>query len=148
MNINVSGRITASPCVVSEERVSVDLGQTLQASSLASSGAGSAMVPFQLRLINCPAGTTSVTARFSGQADPQSPQRWKNIARSPASNTAVEITERSSNTLVSNGSTLISFIASGSNSTQFNLQARAYSALGSATPGDISSVITATFEYQ
>ncbi|WP_407438865.1 fimbrial protein [Lelliottia sp.] len=149
VSINVTGKVVASPCTTingGNNTLDVDLGSNIQAADLAAANSGSTMKTFDLPLTGCPSGTTNIKVTFSGTADGTTTTLWKNTAPTPATNTAVELSEQGTGTLLSNGSTLTAPVTSGA--ATFKLQARAFSAVGSVTPGDISSVIVATFEYQ
>lgn len=148
VTINVTGKVVASPCTTinsGNPTLDVNLGDAIQANTLADAGSGTPLIKFDLPLEHCPVGTSNVKATFSGTAD-TSPELWKNGAAKPAANTAVELSEQDTGTIVSNGSTLNAGVSDG-NAT-FKLQARAVSSAGSAGPGDISSTIVVAFEYQ
>ncbi|MBT1713642.1 type 1 fimbrial protein [Enterobacter dykesii] len=149
VNINVTGRVIASPCTTingGSDSLSVSLGETIQATTLSKPDSGTPKVTFDLPLTGCPLGTLNVKATFSGTADTTSPTMWKNTAASPAANTAVELSTQADSTILGNGSTLTVPVSDG-NAT-FKMQARAYSSAGSVTPGDIDSTIIVAFEYQ
>lgn len=147
VNIKVTGKIVASPCTTingGSSTLNVPLGD-IQATTLATAGSGSSMVAFELPLTGCPASTTKVKVTFSGTADTDA-TRWKNTAAAPAASTSVEISQQDTSVLVSNDTSITEDVVSGA--VTYKLQARAYSKDGSAMPGDIESVIVASFEYQ
>ncbi|MDK9366333.1 fimbrial protein [Lelliottia wanjuensis] len=149
VSIDIKGKVIASPCTTvngGEATKAVALGDTIGADTLATAGSGTPLVKFELPLTGCPAGTTNIKATFSGTADGTTTTMWKNTAATPAPNTAIELSNQTGSALISNGSSITEAVTSGT--ATFKLQARAYSAAGSATPGDIESVIVATFEYQ
>ncbi|MDK9357758.1 type 1 fimbrial protein [Lelliottia sp. V106_10] len=149
VSIDIKGKVIASPCTTvngGEATKAVALGDTIGADTLATAGSGTPLVKFELPLTGCPAGTTNIKATFSGTADGTTTTMWKNTATTPAPNTAIELSNQTGSALISNGSSVTEAVTSGT--ATFKLQARAYSAAGSATPGDIESVIVATFEYQ
>ncbi|MBS3045961.1 fimbrial protein [Enterobacter mori] len=149
VSINVTGRVVASACSTvngGKNTLDVDLGTNIGAADLATPGSGSAMKTFELPLTGCPSGTNNIKVTFSGTADTTTNSRWKNTAATPAANTSVELSAQGTGVILSNGSTLTTPVVDGAAS--FKLQARAYSSVGSATPGDISSVIVASIEYQ
>ncbi|MFO6296572.1 fimbrial protein [Rahnella selenatireducens] len=149
VTINVTGKVIASPCTTvngSSATLSVNLGDTIQANSLAEAGSGTELKAFDLPLTGCPASTTNVKATFTGTADTEA-SLWKNTAASPAVNTAVELTEQDAPTVpLGNNATLTEPVTAGN--VTFKLAARALSKLGSVTPGDIASTIVVSFEYQ
>lgn len=142
VNININGKVIASPCTAGD--VTVPLGD-IQATDLVNADSGSTMVAFDLPLTNCPLGTTSVKATFTGEADTDT-TRWKNKAESPATNTSVEVSDQTGGELISNASTRTATVNAGS--ATFKLQARAYTATGSVTPGGVTANILVSFEYQ
>lgn len=149
VNINVTGKVIASPCKTlngGSDTLNVDLGQAIQASSLMAAGSGSAMTMFDLPVTDCPASTTNVKVTFTGTPDATEATMWANNAAQPAANTAVELSQQSTGTILSNNSSLIGAVDGGN--TIFKLQARVYSKAGVAMPGDVSSAIVASFEYQ
>lgn len=149
VNINVTGKVIASPCTTlngGSNALTVDLGQSLQAASFAEAGSGSAMKTFDLPVTGCPASTTNVKVTFTGTPDTADATMWANNAADAAANTAVELSEQTSGDILSNNSSLIGAVEDGS--TTFKLQARVYSTAGKVMPGDVSSAIVASFEYQ
>ncbi|MGN7790333.1 fimbrial protein [Enterobacter sp. 22452] len=144
--INVTGKVVASPCTVtSPADIPVDLGQNIQASSLATAGAASDWTAFQITLGSCPAGTTKATITFSGTPDGDNPaDQYKNTGT--ATNVAVQL-QGSGGDQFGNGKSFTGVILSDHTYT-YNLKARAYSNAGGVTPGTISAVIVATFTYQ
>ncbi|MEL2239539.1 fimbrial protein [Leclercia adecarboxylata] len=149
VNINITGRVIASPCTTlngGSDALNVDLGQSLQASSFEGAGSGSAMKTFDLPVTGCPASTTNVKVTFTGNPDGTDATLWANNAAQAAANTAVELSQQSTGAILSNNSSLIGAVEEGN--TTFKLQARVYSKAGKVMPGDVSSAIVASFEYQ
>ncbi|MEL4012840.1 fimbrial protein [Dryocola clanedunensis] len=147
VNINITGKVVASPCVVNSGSgdLTMDLGQNIQASTLATAGSGSTPVTQDLKLTSCPVGTTNVKATFTGTADTTSTTMYKNTGT--ATPLAVELSNAEDSSLLSNGTTLTLPVLAD-NTVTFKLKARAYTAAGSVTPGTISSVVVADFTYQ
>ena len=149
VNINVTGKVIASPCKTlngGADALNVDLGQAILSTSLEGAGSASPMTTFDLPVTGCPASTTNVKVTFTGNADATDPTLWANSAAQAASNTAVELSQQSTGTVLSNNSSLIGAVEGGN--TTFKLQARVYSKAGQVMPGDVSSAIVASFEYQ
>lgn len=149
VGINVTGKVIATPCTTlngGSDALNVDLGQDLQAHSFDGAGSGSAMKTFDLPVTGCPASTTNVKVTFTGTSDATDAKLWKNTAMQSATNTAVELSEQTKGTILSNNSTLDGAVVDGS--TTFKLQARVYSTAGKVMPGNVSSAIVASFEYQ
>lgn len=149
VTLQISGKIIASPCTTINGGVNplvVPLGDNIPASSLASAGSNSSAVEFDLPLTGCPSGTSNIKATFTGTPDVNAPDRWFNMAASPATGTAVELRDKATSVLISNGSVLTAPVSS--NKATFRLKASAYSKSGGALPGDVSTVIVASFVYQ
>ncbi|ENO0284021.1 TPA: type 1 fimbrial protein [Enterobacter asburiae] len=146
-NINISGQVVASPCVVDAGTVSkvVNLGQETK-QNLISFGDGGAWSDFDLLVQNCPAGTSSVTAKFTGTADSQAPMTWKNSGTS--NSVQLYVTNRAHTVLYYVNSTLQVDVDSSTHSATFPLSARIYTSLGNATPGTFQAVMNVDFTYQ
>lgn len=146
VTLNITGNVIASPCQVSSDSItkSVDLGQNIQASSLQTAGAATDWVNFDINLNSCPAGTTKAIMTMHGTADLNNPaDMYRNTGT--ATNLAVQVQSQAGEQL-GNTKTISGTIAS--NAYTYKLRARAYTQNGGVMPGSISSVITATFEYQ
>jgi len=149
VSINVTGKVIASPCKTlngGSDALNVDLGQSILANSLEAAGTGSAMTAFDLPVTGCPASTTNVKVTFTGTPDATDATMWANNATKPATNTAVELSQQTTGTILSNNSSLTGAVEGGN--TTFKLQARVYTKAGAVMPGDVSSAIVASFEYQ
>ncbi|MCU6670123.1 type 1 fimbrial protein [Enterobacteriaceae bacterium H4N4] len=149
VNLNVTGKVIASPCTTlngGSDALNVDLGQSIQADTLSVAGSGTPMTTFDLPVTGCPASTTNVKVTFTGNPDETDTDKWKNEAAQAAANTAVELSQQTSGTILSNNSSLTGKVEGGA--TTFKLQARVYSKAGKVLPGDVSSAIVAAFEYQ
>ncbi|WP_421512493.1 fimbrial protein (plasmid) [Enterobacter sp. JS8-1] len=146
VTLNITGNVVASPCQVSSDSItkSVDLGQNIQASSLQTAGSATNWVNFDINLNSCPAGTTKAIMTMHGTADLFNPaDMYRNTGT--ATNLAVQVQSQAGDQL-GDTKTISGTIAS--NAYTYNLRARAYTQNGSVMPGSISSVVTATFEYQ
>ncbi|EJK8936058.1 fimbrial protein [Enterobacter hormaechei] len=146
VTLNITGNVIASPCQVSSDSItkSVDLGQNIQASSLQTAGAATDWVNFDINLNSCPAGTTKAIMTMHGTADLNNPaDMYRNTGT--ATNLAVQVQSQAGEQL-GNTKTISGTIAS--NAYTYKHRARAYTQNGGVMPGSISSVVTATFEYQ
>ena len=146
VTLNITGNVIASPCQVSSDSItkSVDLGQNIQASSLQTAGAATDWVNFDINLNSCPAGTTKAIMTMHGTADLFNPaDMYRNTGT--ATNLAVQVQSQAGDQL-GDTKTISGTIAS--NAYTYKLRARAYTQNGGVMPGSISSVVTATFEYQ
>lgn len=144
-NINITGRVVAQPCIVNggNTNLDVDLGD-IPANLLQTPASSSTEKPFTLELTNCPAGTSSVVARFSGTSDPVAGiNYYKN--NGTATNVAVALIQASTGNLKGSGTTISQNVQSGA--VTIALKAKAYSSAGNATSGTISATVVATMTY-
>lgn len=140
----ISGKVIASPCTVSNgTNMDVDLGRSIQASTLTTAGSNSPVVDFNITFKDCPLGTSSVRIDFSGTADPDDATRYKN---SGTGNVSVELIEKSTWNLKGNGQNMTRSVLAD-RSVTFDLRSRAYSK-GNVTPGTINTVVLASVTYQ
>lgn len=150
-SLNITGKVVASPCVVSTDSVSmtIDLGggNDLQTADLNAAGSSSAWIPFKVSLENCPAGTSSVTTTFHGTPDDGDPETlYSNTGT--AANVAVQLEGKTDEEHYGNGKTSKIIIADATDGKPtWDLRTRAFSKAGGVTPGTISSVITMSFSY-
>lgn len=142
VTITINGRVVARPCTVSTTSAVVDLGD-LYTFDLQSAGAASPWRSVTLNLINCPEGTSKVTATFSGTAD-NNPNYYAN--QGVAGNVALQLADGEGVNLP-NGSTKAVAVNDGSQAASFVLQVRAISPVGNATQGSIQSLINVTYTY-
>lgn len=146
VSLNITGNIIASPCQVSSDSISkaVDLGQSIQASTLQTPSSASEWVYFDINLESCPSGTTQATMTMHGDADSANPDDLYQNTGS-AVNIAVQLQSQNGDPL-GNGKIITGLITN--NTYAYKLRARAFSPIGGVKPGKISSVVTATFVYQ
>ena len=146
VNVAVNGNIVASPCVFNGGNaiVNVSLGN-MQAKNMATPSSASTPVPFSLTFTDCPAATQSVTATFTGTADPAAGTHYYRNSGS-ATNIALGIIETRSGSLIGPGDGVTQDIGADRTATM-NMQAIAYSCNGGVTPGTISVAVVATLEY-
>jgi minor fimbrial subunit len=140
--ITVYGKVVAMPCTISTTSATVDLGN-LFTYNLVSAGASSPWQDVTLNLISCPAGTSTVTASFSGTADAISGY-YKNLGA--AANIQLELQDSNGNQL-GNGATKQIPINGSTLSASFPLKVRAKTVNGNATQGSIQAVINVTYTY-
>lgn len=145
--LNITGTIKASPCNVVNDTgngISVNLGDNIQAATLGQANTFTEWKPFKLILEDCPTTTTSVTATFSGTPSDESADLYKNTGE--ARNVQIDLQDATGGTGLGNGKSLKQSIVN--NATTYNLQARAYSTAGSATPGSIVGTVMVAFTYE
>lgn len=141
VTITVNGRVVARPCVVSTTSATVDLGN-LFTFNYREAGSASVWYPVTMNLTDCPAGTSRVTATFTGTTD--STGYYKN--QGEATNLQLELQDTNGNTL-NNGETKDVLVDDSTLSTNFPLQVRALSVNGNAKQGSIQAVINITYTY-
>ncbi|TNV09038.1 type 1 fimbrial protein [Buttiauxella sp. B2] len=141
--INIAGTIVASPCKVDPTNpTTIALGDNIQAADLVNNASVSPPVEFHIKLIDCPAGTSEVTATFHGTNDPSQPN-WLYANSGTAKNVTVQLSDGVGHGK-GNGQSMTLPITGGG--VDFQLDTEAYS-LGGATPGTISAAITMSFVY-
>lgn len=141
--ITIKGRVVATPCTVETTKTSVDL-VNISLSELASSGAVTSWHPVLLKLASCPSGTSKVTARFSGTADPNNSKYYKNLGT--ATNVQLELQDENNTSLGPNTTKEVA-VDDSSKSTAFQLKVRVITTQGGATQGTIQAVINVTYTY-
>lgn len=147
VSINVTGKVVASPCTIKPDDVvkNISLGDTLVPK--VETGSMSAIQKFTVTLTDCPPGTSSVTATFSGAPASSLPD-WtyaNTAATTPAANVGVVLQTSGGGSGLGNGKTYKIDIQSGVDPV-FNLETYAYS-LGSSMPGNISASIVMSLSY-
>ncbi|GAA0505004.1 type 1 fimbria minor subunit FimG [Tatumella terrea] len=143
VTITINGQVVAKPCTISTTTANVSLG-TLSTSTLQSAGSVSDWKAVALNLTNCPVGTSSVKATFTGTSDSTGTYF---LNQGTAGKIAVQLADSSGNN-VTNGGTLTSAVSDSTLSTTFNLEVRAITSSGSATQGSIQSVVNVTYTWQ
>ncbi|QGU12669.1 type 1 fimbrial protein [Leclercia sp. J807] len=146
--LNITGTIKASPCKIDVPAggVNVDLGQNIMAGDLSEAKSATEWKPIAIAVSECPATTSKVTMALSGTADTDEPDMYKN--NGTAEQVQIQLQNTASGQALGNASTLVQDVESTSKGTTFNMQARAYSSKGNATPGSILGVVQLTFTYQ
>ncbi|EKS9201219.1 fimbrial protein [Enterobacter cloacae] len=145
--LTLSGNVVASPCTVDTDTESkmVDLG-TIQRRDLQTAGEGGEWQDFDLLLTQCPAGTSKVTATFSGTVDTQDATAWKNSGTS--GNMALRIASRDHAIAYAPGNILEENVNISTRSATFPLSARMFTPQGNATAGTFQSVMNIEFTWQ
>ncbi|WP_416186429.1 fimbrial protein [Enterobacter wuhouensis] len=146
VNINVIGRIIASPCIFNAGSSNLDISLgNVQSTNMATPGSASVPVPFNLRFTQCPAGTRSVTVSFTGNPDPAAGMDYYMNSGS-ATNVAIAMSEANTGMLKGTGSSITQSIAADRTST-IAMLASFKSIKGGATPGSVSAVVVMTMQY-
>lgn len=142
----ITGNVVASPCQVSQDSASkiVNIGDNIQASTLQTAGAASDWVNFDLSIHSCPAGSSKATITMHGTPDTSDKASlYKNMAK--AGFVAVQV-QMVTGEAMGDGKSYTGTIVN--NAYTYKMRARAYTATGGVTPGDIRTSMTATFTYQ
>lgn len=142
VTVTVNGSVVAKPCTVATKTTNIDLGD-LYTFNLVTPGSASEWHSVSLDLVNCPIGTSAVTATFKGTADTTG--YYKN--QGTASNIQLQLQDTAGNNL-NNGSQKKLPVSETTSSTSFPLQVRALTVKGGATQGSIQAVIDVTYTYQ
>ena len=155
VTINVTGKVVAAPCTLdtANSTLDIDLG-TQQSTTLAAAGATLGTKAFNIALKDCPAGTTSVTATFTGTDDPSAApgNGFKNAGT--ATNITIQLKNANSGAwtdpyyTIKNGTAWNQAVNTSTNTVVYNLAARAYTPTGSVAPGTVSASIVVDFTYQ
>ncbi|WP_336285655.1 fimbrial protein [Citrobacter arsenatis] len=147
VNIDITGLVVASPCVVngSNNSLAVNLGDAIQADDLATAGSATDWKTVTLSLTGCPASTSSFSVAFAGTGDDDDADFYKNTGT--ATNLKLELTDTSSETAYKNGATLDNVAIPSSHAYDLVMRARAVSK-GNVMPGTILGQVQATFTYQ
>lgn len=146
--LNITGTIKASPCKIDVPAggVNVDLGQSIMAATLSEAKSATDWKPISIVLSECPATTSKVTMTLNGTADTTETEMYKNTGS--AEQVQIQLQSTTGSKALGNNASMVQDIASASKGTTFNMQARAYSSQGNATPGTINGVVQLTFAYQ
>ncbi|MEN0614295.1 fimbrial protein [Klebsiella indica] len=146
----VKGNIYFLPCNVSTDTKyqEVDFGTFLK-SDFQTPGTASEWKTFNLKVENCPPGTTKATVKFDGITDSDDATHFANQAASnPAQNIALQVTNAGHTITYKNQDQMTIDINSGNATGVFPLAARLYSTQGAVTAGRFESVVQLTFTWQ
>lgn len=146
VQLNITGNVLASPCeLAADNKTDYNLGD-LQSADLQAAGSSSAWVPITIALANCPAGTSTVTATFTGTSDPDDPDTlYSNTGT--ATHVAVQLEGMSAEPYGNAKTSELTIADAQDGKPTWKLQTRAFSKAGGVSPGSISSVITMSFAY-
>lgn len=147
VNINVTGRVVPTPCVVDTDTVSkqVDLGQAI-ANNLNQPGGDPIWKDFQLLLTQCPAAIQSATATFTGAVHNTDPTAFKNLGT--AVNSALQMTNTDHSVIYGKNSQMTVAVDNSTRQAIFPLSARIFSPAAKATGGTFSAAVSVVFTYQ
>jgi minor fimbrial subunit len=144
VTVNISGNVLASPCTVeSSSPISVVLPDIF-ASDLSADGKVGTKVAFELKLKDCPANTTKVTATYGGTASTLSPNSFKNTGT--ATELVLLVIDDAGGIIYPN-TIRTAAIDSKKQTAVFKQTVQIY-AKGAAQPGTVSGNIIVSFTYQ
>lgn len=138
--ITVTGRVKALPCTVDTTQLTLDL-ESIYVSDLAKPGSSGSWVNGTIKLSNCPALTSGVTARFSGNVGKHF---YANAGT--AENVELQLQTVSGIDLSNDKSHAITITSQ--RTAELPIKVRAYSGSGKAVEGTIRGTINVTYTYQ
>nr|WP_314265921.1 fimbrial protein [uncultured Moellerella sp.] len=145
LTLNFSGNIKAATCNISGgSNIDIDLKQ-LPINIFNNINTGSEWKMFNIELNNCSNFINQVKLTFTGTADSADiDSLYKNVGT--AKNIALQLQSADGRAVLGNQK-ILQVPINGQSSISIPLRTRAFSAGGNATPGSISSNITATITY-
>lgn len=146
--ITITGKVTAAACTIDNSGSYNVVMPDVTAATLNPANSSGTWKTFDVTLSNCPAGTSSVTAKFSGTADGNDANKYANTTGTGyAINVAVQVQNRSSPVADKGNNSTMMVNVDASRKAIFDLQARPFSTPGNATVGDIKTVAMMDFTY-
>ncbi|MGK7247197.1 S-fimbrial adhesin protein SfaS precursor [compost metagenome] len=146
--ITINGKVTAAACTINNNGAYTVTMPDVTAATLNPANSFGTWKAFDVALSNCPAGTSTVTATFDGTADSRDAAKYANTTGTGyATNVAVQVQNRSGTVADKGKNSTMTVNVDGSKNATFDLQARPYSTPGSATVGDINTVVLMNFTY-
>lgn len=143
-NLNLTGNVVASPCVLVNSDIIIELGSDIQSKDLAVEGSATEWKPFTVELVNCPAATSTATVTFNGVVAPLNPNMYSNSGT--ATNVAIDL-QTSAGIPLGNLSTLTQSVETD-RSVDYELRARIYAVANNVLPGTVNSIVDMTLTYQ
>lgn len=148
VTINITGKVTAAACTIDNSGTYNVVMPDVTAATLSTGNTFGGWKEFDVTLSNCPAGTTSVTAKFSGTADGNDANKYANTTGAGyATNVSVQVQNRSGTVADKGNNSTMTVNVDGSRKATFDLQARPFSTPGGATVGNIKTVALMDFTY-
>lgn len=146
--ITINGKVTAAACTINNSGTYTVTMPDVTAATLNPANSSGDWKTFDVTLSACPAGTTSVTAKFDGTADGVNAAHYANTTGAGyATNVAVQVQNRSGTVADKGKNSTMTVNVDGSRNVTFDLQARPFSTAGSATVGNINTVVLMDFTY-
>ncbi len=146
-DINVTGMVVASPCIVDlvSARQTIDFGQLRHYNFSVAQSAGE-WETLTVKLTTCPLSTSKVTMSFSGTASDDNASLHAN--NGTAKNIAVQLTDVTKEQTLGVGSSLTVVVDAATRTATLPLAARVFSEKGSAGAGTINAIVQLNFTYQ
>ncbi|MFP2514724.1 fimbrial protein [Buttiauxella agrestis] len=146
IDLKISGTVVATPCAVDASSVSQDVGfGQVRLSEMRGTGNASDWVPFKIKLVNCPQGTTAVTATFSGMPATADATLYANAGT--ATNAAVQMVQDANKTLVQGDGSSMTVPVDALHNATYALAGRLIS-FDDTSAGSFRSVVQVNFTYQ
>lgn len=147
VNVNITGRVIVGPCTVDTSSVNqtVDFGQQ-HSTHLRTPGSALSWQPFQVKLTNCPAGTTVATMTFNGLPFMDDATLYSNSGT--ATNVAVQIAQDADKTQIQGNGSGMAVTVDAQHNAIYALAARLITPAGNVGPGTVRSVVQINFTYQ
>ncbi|MEX2952251.1 fimbrial protein [Serratia fonticola] len=145
-DLTINGKVVATPCTVDTASVSqdVDFGQ-VRLTEMRAAGNTSDWEAFQVKLVNCPQGTTSSTVTFSGTPAATDATLYANAGT--AVNAAVQLAQAANTTLVQGDGSSMTVLVDAQHIATYALAGRLM-VFGDTGPGTFNSVVQMNFTYQ
>lgn len=145
VTLNFTGNIRAATCnITGGNNIDIDL-KNISADVFRNASSGSNWNTFNISLNNCSSFINQVKLTFTGTADTaDAASLYKN--QGTAKNLAVQLQNDNGTTALGHQKVL-QVPTNGQANIDIPLRTRAFSSLGNATPGTISTNITATITY-
>lgn len=143
--ITITANVVASPCTVDTTSLQIDLGN-IEASTLLTAGQFSPWSAEKtITLSKCPASTTAVDAVFTGVADTDDINGYKNTAAN--TNVSIQLAKPDGVTYLNNNAHYGNVAVSGGNAV-FSVKARLFTQKGTALPGAAAAIAQVAFIYK
>jgi minor fimbrial subunit len=140
--VNISGKVTASPCMVDASiNQTVDFGD-VQSQTLQTAGSGSPWKAFSLTLSQCPTSTSKAAVTFSGTPDAQEATAFSQ--NGTAGGVALQL--NSGSVALADKSSLTA-VVDPAHKVTFPLTARIYSPKGKSSAGTFRSMVQVNLSY-
>ncbi|EFE96718.1 fimbrial protein [Serratia odorifera] len=147
--INITGRVFASPCQIDSGSVSqtVEFDQ-LRASELKTAGAASDWKNVNVKLVSCPATTSQVTVTFDGSRSATDASLYANQLATGATGIALQVAQQADTSKVQGPGSSMTAAVNAQRVAIFPLAGRLYNLNGNVGAGKFSSMVLMSMTYQ